>query len=113
MLLDDNVASPQLERNGIPGLLAFGLICFSCFMIIASPSQALAAPAAITLSPEDGEVGDTIAIQGSGFTPLSEISIEFDGDSITTDPPTVQADDLGEFMAEFDLPPSTSAATAT
>ena len=80
-------------------------------MIIASPSQALAAPAAITLSPEDGEVGDTIAIQGSGFTPLSEISIEFDGDSITTDPPTVQADDLGEFMAEFAIPPGTSAAT--
>ncbi len=110
MLLDDNAIVRQVW-NRTTGLCALGLICLCCFMILASSSQALAAPAAITLSPEDGQVEDSIAIQGSGFAPLSEISIEFGGDGIATDPPIVQADEQGEFMAEFAVPPNTPAET--
>jgi VCBS repeat-containing protein len=109
LLLDDNVIARHFKWNRTICLFAFGLI--SCFMILASPSQALAATAAITLSPEDGQVGDSITIQGSGFAPLSEISIEFDGDSVAADPPIMKADEQGEFMAEFAIPPGTPAET--
>jgi hypothetical protein len=91
-------------------LLAIALVSTGCFVISVSPLQVLAS-AAITMSPEDGEVGDSISIQGSGFAPLSEIFMEFDGAELATDPASIQADEQGEFTAEFAVPDGTPAGT--
>ncbi|HEV8386538.1 MAG TPA: Ig-like domain-containing protein [Nitrososphaera sp.] len=73
-----------------------------------SPLQAHASPE-LSLSPEEGQVGESITIEGTGFAALADIVIMFSGDEIPTSPETVTTNELGEFSADFDVPYFTSA----
>jgi Big-like domain-containing protein len=68
-----------------------------------SPLQAHASPE-LSLSPEEGQVGESITLQGTGFAALADIAIMFNGDEIPTIPETVTTNELGEFSADFDVP---------
>jgi hypothetical protein len=60
----------------------------------------------IQISPAEGEAGTMARVDGSGFVPLSFVTITFDGGNIDTLPPTIQANALGEFSATFEVPHS-------
>ena len=68
-----------------------------------SPLQAHASPE-LSLSPEEGQVGESITIEGTGFAALADIVIMFGSDEIPTSPETVTTNELGEFSADFDVP---------
>ena len=70
-----------------------------------SLTPVMAAPE-ISLSSSSGHVGDTIRVQGTGFSTLSSIEILFNGEPVSTDPEDVRAGLLGSFDAEFDVPQS-------
>ncbi|MCI0563049.1 MAG: cadherin-like domain-containing protein, partial [Nitrososphaera sp.] len=105
------------KSNGNPRefkfALVFGLLCFSCYLVAATPYPALASTATIFLSPEEGQVGESVTVAGIGFAPFAEVSIEFEWDQVSTSPETIEADDEGEFLADFDIPDSTSAGEKT
>lgn len=90
-------------------LVLLGLIIFGPLLATLSPLAAFALPAEIELLPAEGEAGSTVTIVGSGFTPLTEIEVEFGGESLST----VAADEVGEFAADFEVPYFTPAGTVS
>lgn len=93
--------------------MALGLI-FTIVLIPAS-TPVYAAPS-IELSPENGSPGADVRIDGSGFAPLSSVTITFDGDATPTNPGSVMTDVAGSFEASFEVPESSAgeyAVTAT
>ena len=58
----------------------------------------------ITLSPQIGPVGTTATVIGSNFITNSIININFDGNSVVTNPSTITADATGSFAATFVVP---------
>ena len=57
----------------------------------------------ITVTPQTGPVGTTITVTGSNFITNSPITIEFDGNSVATNPSTVTANAVGSFSATFNV----------
>jgi hypothetical protein len=55
----------------------------------------------ITVSPQNGPVGTTVTVTGSNFITNSIMTIEFDGNSIATNPSTITADAAGGFSTTF------------
>jgi hypothetical protein len=68
-----------------------------------STTPAAAAPE-IELSPQEGPAGTTVDIKGSGFVPLSRITLTFDSQTVPTTPDTIVASAIGEFQATFEVP---------
>jgi hypothetical protein len=64
--------------------------------------------ASISLTPNSGEVGDTITVVGNGFRPNQLIKLTLNGEPVVSQPMTIRSDSTGCFDAEFDIPPSTS-----
>jgi archaellum component FlaF (FlaF/FlaG flagellin family) len=62
--------------------------------------------AKIGVSPPSGPSGTEITVDGQFFTPLSTITITFDGDSVSTSPETISAAEDGTFSAKFIVPDS-------
>jgi len=60
----------------------------------------------IAITPDTGKRGDTIAINGTGFPDDEDITITFDGASVTTTPLSVESDSDGSFSATFVVPNS-------
>ena len=60
----------------------------------------------ITIAPDSGKRNDTIAITGTGFPDDEDITITFDGASVTTSPLSVESDSDGSFSASFVVPNS-------
>lgn len=54
-------------------------------------------------------VGTEIAVEGSGFSPLSVVTIDFGWQEISTNPDEIQADADGDFSAEITVPEFTGA----
>ena len=54
----------------------------------------------ITISPSSGPVLTSVDVTGTGFTPLSVVTITFDGDFVATATST----SAGSFIANFDVP---------
>ena len=65
-------------------------------------------PAEITISPTSGTIGTEITVIGQFFTPLSTISLTFDGGSVTTSPEIVSVEDDGTFSTSFVVPDTTA-----
>jgi len=65
--------------------------------------------ATITLSPTSGSVGTTITVAGSGFSANKQITVRFDGDTVTTNPGTVTTSSTGTFSASLAVPSSATA----
>jgi hypothetical protein len=57
----------------------------------------------ITVSPQSGPVGTTVTVTGSNFITNSIMAINFDGNSIATNPSTVTANATGWFSATFNF----------
>jgi len=62
----------------------------------------------ITLSPTSGPTGTVVNIAGIGFDPNSKVTIEFDSNSVTTTPATVNTGSDGGFSASFTVPSSST-----
>jgi hypothetical protein len=77
----------------------------SSLIFLSSQGTAMAAPA-IELSPSEGPAGTMVTVSGSGFIPLSPITITFDGGNMDTRPDTIGTDALGHFSASFEVPHS-------
>ncbi|UCH43427.1 MAG: IPT/TIG domain-containing protein, partial [Dehalococcoidales bacterium] len=60
----------------------------------------------ITIAPDTGKRNDTIAINGTGFPDDEDITITFDGASVTTTPLSVESNSNGSFSATFVVPNS-------
>ncbi|HKU49009.1 MAG TPA: Ig-like domain-containing protein [Nitrososphaera sp.] len=91
--------------GGIKCLVVIVLILLGPAIPLFTPAPAMAATTAeLTLSPKSGHVGQSILVQGSGFLPLAQVSIDFDDDQVAI----AGTDELGEFSAEFDVPDLTS-----
>lgn len=60
----------------------------------------------IELSPEEGSSGTDVRVGGSGFDPLSTVTLTFDDDVIATNPASVMTDVTGRFEASFEVPES-------
>jgi hypothetical protein len=58
-------------------------------------------PSNITISPQIGPVGTSVVVTGSNFVSNSNITLNFDGNSMTTNPSTVTANATGYFSATF------------
>lgn len=65
--------------------------------------SALAAPE-IQLSPQSGPPGTNLKVKGSGFTPLSPITLTFDGGTMQTHPRIITTNQDGKFDASFNVP---------
>ena len=78
--------------------------------LLTGPNYASAEPA-ITLSPSEGRAGTMVDVDGSGFVPLSIITITFDRGNMQTRPDTISADALGNFSANFEVPHSIDSGT--
>ena len=62
-------------------------------------------PSSITVSPQIGPVGTSVTVTGSNFVANSPITINFDGNSTTTNPSTIAASATGGFSATFNITP--------
>jgi hypothetical protein len=62
----------------------------------------------IVLDPNSGPIGTQANVTGKGYAPSSTVSITFDGIPVTTNPPTVNTNANGEFIATFNVPLSSS-----
>jgi hypothetical protein len=59
----------------------------------------------ITISPEDGAVGDSVTVSGTGFGYRKDITITFDNTEVTTSPASIRTDTDGSFAdATFSVP---------
>jgi hypothetical protein len=56
-----------------------------------------------TVTPTRGAPGDTVTVEGTGFGPRVDVSIEFDGDEVKTD----RTDSDGSFDFSFTVPETT------
>ena len=108
-----------MKHNRFFRILAIAAV-LSLLMIVIPATPALAA--AVTLTPNEGEVGDRIDIEGSGFIPASEVHIYFSSqeaevDDFIDDEVTAyqrvrsgiivygsQDPDAGEFDTSFNVP---------
>lgn len=102
MLRDDSVIWRAGVGRKFKCLVLLGLIFLASF---SSAARVEGSSAAISLSPEGGEVGTAVLVGGAGFAPFAGIEIEFGGDQVSS----AQADELGEFSAEFEVPEFTTA----
>jgi hypothetical protein len=66
----------------------------------------------ITLNPKEGAVGDTVAIQGTGFSASTNISARFDGTAVAIQSGTSTTSSSGSFSISIKIPDS-SAGTHT
>src|SRR5207249_8137192 len=64
--------------------------------------------ASISLTPDNGPVGKTVKVTGTGFAASSTVTITFSGVTQTTSPATITTDTAGSFSASFTVPPSTT-----
>jgi len=62
----------------------------------------------ITLDPTSGPVGTTVTVAGTNFDPSAIVTIYFDGNLVTTTPPTVTPNSNGGFSATFKVPASSN-----
>ena len=69
----------------------------------------------ITLSPDTGNRGASITVTGSDFSPNSQITIKFEGTTLTTTPALVTTSASGTFTATIKIPvtPDTGPKTIT
>ncbi len=72
------------------------------------PVLPASAEPAIELFPSAGSPGTNVDVKGTGFLPFSNVTITFDGKTLTTEPETVIANALGTFNAKFEVPPDAS-----
>jgi len=68
-------------------------------------SDVYAITPAVALTPGGLGVGDQLWIAGTGFSALSQVTIDWDGASVSTQPSTVTTDGKGSFTASFGIPP--------
>jgi hypothetical protein len=78
-------------------------------MILPSASRNALAEPAIILSPVEGPPGTMAEVTGSGFIPLTIITVTFDGGNMKTRPDTISTSALGTFKATFEVPHSIQA----
>ena len=76
--------------------------------LILFPAASLPASASpsIEMSPEKGPSGTDVYVNGSGFDPLSRVTLTFDDEDIATNPDSVMTDVMGRFEASFEVPDS-------
>ena len=65
-------------------------------------------PSSITVSPQTGPLGTTVTVTGSNFVDNSNITINFDGSLMTTNPSIVTASATGGFSATFNTTSDTA-----
>ena len=66
--------------------------------------QAVKAAPTITLTPNTGQIGDSVTVSGSAFTIASFITIKFESTSVVTSPSSIVAGIDGSFNAVFTVP---------
>lgn len=82
------------------------MLCCAALVILflSVPIFPASASPSIDLSPRVGQEGTVVDVSGSGFFPLSIISISFDGEEVATNPDNIVADGAGRFSASFQVP---------
>ena len=71
-------------------------------------TEAPPSTASISLSPDNGPVGKTVKVTGTGFAASSTVTITFSGVTQTTSPSTITTNTTGGFTATFKVPKSTA-----
>ena len=61
---------------------------------------------AISLNPTSGPVGTTVTVTGINFDPSAVVTLQFDGNLVTTNPSTITPNSNGGFSATFTVPAS-------
>ena len=88
--------------------LGAALVVVAVFVAAFMP-VAFAQSAYVSVSPNSSIIGGTFVVTGEGFTPLSTVTVTFDGVTLGTD----AANELGEVAAAFVVPDGTGAGRHT
>jgi hypothetical protein len=62
----------------------------------------------ININPNNGAVGTSVVVNGSGFATSSVVTLTFAGSAVATTPSPVMTDSLGAFSASFTIPSGSS-----
>ncbi|MGH9992552.1 MAG: Ig-like domain-containing protein, partial [Nitrososphaera sp.] len=81
--------------------------------LFALPLLPAFAESAIELFPSAGSPGTKVDVRGTGFFPLSNVTITFDGELVSTVPETVETNALGMFTARFEVPADAASGKTT
>lgn len=73
-----------------------------------SASKTFTITPVLTLNPTSGPNGTKVTITGTKFDTNAAVTVNFDGNPVTTIPPTVIANSNGEFSATFEVPDSSN-----
>ncbi|TLY06248.1 MAG: hypothetical protein E6K83_08705 [Thaumarchaeota archaeon] len=71
-------------------------------------TEAPPSTASISLTPDNGPVGKTVKVTGTGFAASSTLTITFGGVTQTTSPSTITTNTTGGFTATFKVPKATA-----
>ena len=94
-------------KRGIKKIIFIIYLIFCLSTVFAAAHVAFANPSpSILLSPSNGPIGTQVTLSGNGFAANSIVTIEYDGNTVSTSPSTITTTSTGTFTATFIVPSS-------